>query len=482
MQSFQKYVVVLILVVTFTACQSSPVIELQVERPVPTAVAIPPSPLNGLWQTEGYGQLYEIEGDQFQIYALTAVSCVPTLSGAHLAASEAPIHNNELEAWLEIHILQDDGVDTIGIQVLPGVSVDEKQFVVDGIASQLTLHRLADWPEICRESTANTPLTTFDAFWQTYAEHYPFFEMKGVDWTAVRQQYRPQITDAISDEQLLAIFRDMIAPLEDAHTWIQPIDLDDGFEGQRPDPHPLSKADWQRTAEIVETAYLQTPITAYVKGEVAFGLLAGDIGYLRINGFADYANDDDFWTGMAELETALDDIFSQSFNGLVIDIRANDGGSDLYGLAVASRLTQTPYHAYTIEARSNPTDPTQWTAGQPILVQSSLRPGYDGPVILLTSRYSVSAAETFTMALMGRTPEVRRLGENTQGVFSVVLVHILPNGWWFGLQNERFLTGDGLTFDGAGIPPHINVSIFPPSDLAAGQDSALATAVQLLNQ
>jgi C-terminal processing protease CtpA/Prc len=219
-----------------------------------------------------------------------------------------------------------------------------------------------------------------------------------------------------------------------------------------------------------------------VKGEVAFGLLAGDIGYLRINGFADYANDGDFWAGMAELETALDDIFSQSFNGLVIDIRANDGGSDLYGLAVASRLTQTPYPAYTIEARSNPTDPTQWTTGQPILVQSSLCPGYDGPVILLTSRYSVSAAETFTMALMGRTPEVRRLGENTQGVFSVVLVHILPNGWWFGLQNERFLTGDGLTFDGAGIPPHINVSIFPPSDLAAGQDSALATAVQLLNQ
>ena len=92
----------------------------------------------------------------------------------------------------------------------------------------------------------------------------------------------------------------------------------------------------------------------------------------------------------------------------------------------------------------------------------------------------VSAAETFTMALMNRTSEVTRIGENTQGVFSVVLVHILPNGWWFGLQNERFLTIDGTTFDGPGIPPHIALPVFPQDELTAGQDKVLETALEML--
>ena len=198
---------------------------------------------------------------------------------------------------------------------------------------------------------------------------------------------------------------------------------------------------------------MQNDLQTYVNDQIAFGLLAGEIGYLRINSFTDYVVDGDFWAGMTALELALDEIFSQPMQGLIIDIRPNRGGSDLYGLAIANRLTDTPYHAYTIEARNDPTNPDSWTAGQPIFVQPTERFGFDGPVVLLTSRYTVSAGETFTMALMGRSPEVTRIGENTQGVFSVVLVHILPNGWWFGLQNERFLTQDGQTFDGPGIPP-----------------------------
>jgi hypothetical protein len=40
----------------------------------------------------------------------------------------------------------------------------------------------------------------------------------------------------------------------------------------------------------------------------------------------------------------------------------------------------------------------------------------------------VSAAETFTQALMRRRPKIVRVGENTQGVFSDVLGRRLPNG------------------------------------------------------
>jgi C-terminal processing protease CtpA/Prc len=59
--------------------------------------------------------------------------------------------------------------------------------------------------------------------------------------------------------------------------------------------------------------------------------------------------------------------------------------------------------------------------------------------------------ETFGMALLGREP-LRLIGLNTQGVFSDILSRSLPNGWRFHLPNELYLTSDGRTFDGTGVP------------------------------
>ena len=106
--------------------------------------------------------------------------------------------------------------------------------------------------------------------------------------------------------------------------------------------------------------------------------------------------------------------------------------------------------------------------------------GFRGPLVLLTSADSVSAAETFTMALLDRRPHVVRLGSNTQGVFSDVLVRKLPKGWTFGLPNEIYLTKDGKAFDGSGVPPDLEVPIFLEEDLASGRDSALDKALELL--
>jgi C-terminal processing protease CtpA/Prc len=100
--------------------------------------------------------------------------------------------------------------------------------------------------------------------------------------------------------------------------------------------------------------------------------------------------------------------------------------------------------------------------------------------MLLTSADSVSAAETFTMAVLDRQPHVIRVGANTQGVFSDVLGRKLPNGWSLGLPNEVYLTKDGKAFDGPGVPPDIEVPVFSSEDLADGRDSALNKALELL--
>jgi C-terminal processing protease CtpA/Prc len=101
-------------------------------------------------------------------------------------------------------------------------------------------------------------------------------------------------------------------------------------------------------------------------------------------------------------------------------------------------------------------------------------------VVELIGPLTISAGETFTQALVGRTPHVTRIGEDTQGVFSDVLVKRLPNGWRFGLPNEVFRTREGTTYDGMGIPPDIPIPVFTEEDVAAGRDPGMAKALQVL--
>ena len=166
----------------------------------------------------------------------------------------------------------------------------------------------------------------------------------------------------------------------------------------------------------------------------------------------------------------------------MIDVRINGGGADPYGLAIASRLATNEYLAYTKVARADPIDRNKWTPGDPSLVRPSARPGFRGPTVELIGPLTISAGETFTQALMGRTPRITRIGENTQGVFSDVLSRRLPNGWRFGLPNEVFRTPQGTTFDGPGIPPDAAVPVFADEDVAAGKDPGVAKALEILRR
>ena len=272
----------------------------------------------------------------------------------------------------------------------------------------------------------------------------------------------------------------MIAPLEDAHTFIGAGSLDRRFGGARKSSSSVAREDRDRAYALV-AKYLTAPLKPFCEGQVEIGKLRPDIGYIRIRSFSGYHSDRSFESGLEALEDALDAAFADagSWKGLVLDVRINGGGADPYGLAIASRLTEREYVAYAKQAWNAPGEPTRWTAEQPSVVKPSKRARFAGPVVELIGIDSVSAAETFTQALLLRRPAVVRIGENTQGVFSDVLVRSLPNGWRFGLPNERFVT-EGRSYDGPGIAPDVPVSSFTPEGLASGRDAGIEAALARL--
>jgi hypothetical protein len=427
--------------------------------------------LDGWWVSDGYGILLEIKGDQMKASEITAISCLP-----HWTAKGQAKTSEDAQA---VFVLTQAPVN---ILLQPGRSADHKFLQSPGAASRVGLRRIMQPPPACDKPTANTPLNNFDIFWTTFEEHYPFFALHGVNWKEVRDKYRPRVTDKTTPDELFDIFKAMIKPLHDAHTAVRGPSPKQRYNGERKGTQPIDAETSQKIREIIETHYTHGKLKTWCNGRVSFGMLPDSIGYLRITAFAGYANRPGFDAQVQALEEALDQAFQDGakLKGLVIDVRINHGGSDVLGVAVAARLATRDYLAFAKKARNDPSDPSQFTTPQETQVRVSTRPHFHGKVVLLTGSNTVSAGETFTMALMGRAPPVVRVGESTQGVFSDVLGRSLPNGFRFRLPNEIFLTQDGKAFDGPGIPPHVPIAVFPREDLAKGRDGCLENAKEIL--
>lgn len=442
----------LVMVGTLTTACGNPATE-------PADIEIPP----GFWLVEDYGTALSVHDNVVEAYQLTELSC---LTDAPATRSEKP----------GTYVTEDKDVLTLR----PGTQPDRATLHIDGSAGDRTLRRIPALPTPCTSS--NEP-TTFDVFWQTFQENYPFFAAKGIDWHQVRDRYRERAALAEQrgdDTELFAVLRDMVAPLNDAHVVVSA--GEHGFFGiGRPGTTiPGPQLD-QRVKEHVQRRDLQQhPLTEYANGRISYADLPGqDYGYLRVSAFSGYTAERTFAADSAELDRALDAIFTADrltrLRGLILDLRLNGGGSDSLGLQLAARLTDRPYFAYAKKTRS--TEP--W-----VQRVEPARAGFAGPVAILTSGSTISAGETFTQAMMERPSRTIRIGQPTQGVFSDVMRRKLPGArhadWSFGLPNEEFLTSDGRTFDGAGIPPEVTEPVFTDEEFSQDRDSGFDRAVRWL--
>ncbi|WP_405711609.1 S41 family peptidase [Streptomyces xanthophaeus] len=440
----------------------------------PAATAHQPA-TDGIWRTDGYGTVLSIRNGTLQEYQTTAVSCI---AGDTAQRTGPGAYTTSGNAVLTVRTRGDR---------------DRASVRLDGDVGERNLRRMVELPGACTRPAPGDPLASFDVFWQSFEENYPFFAAKGIDWHAVRDRYRPTVHEGTSPDELFAVFGKMVEPLHDAHVAVWDVDADgDGYPDRRfaqPRPGtvlPDGKLDAEVKKFVVERDLKDARnVQDFAAGRITYADLPGGQGYLRISGFGGYAGDDaPYAAELAELDKALDAVFGQDrtrhLKGLVIDLRINGGGSDAMGLHIAGRLTDTPYLAYSKRARNDPADPARHTRPQPLYVTPAPGPRYTGPVAVLTGGSTVSAGETFTQALMDRPGRTVRIGQPTQGVFSDVLERKLPNGMALWLPSEELLTRSGRTFDGAGIPPHLTEPVFTPQEFARNEDSAFDRAVKVL--
>jgi C-terminal processing protease CtpA/Prc len=103
-----------------------------------------------------------------------------------------------------------------------------------------------------------------------------------------------------------------------------------------------------------------------------------------------------------------------------------------------------------------------------------------GPVIILTSTFTFSAAEDFTV-FASSLPNVVRIGATTAGSTGNSIRLELPGGLLATICAERHAWPDGREYVGVGIAPHIPVES-TIADSRAGRDPVLDVARQRLSR
>ncbi len=433
--------------------------------------------LTGFWKSQGQGLLLEINNDQYRLYDLTTISCIQTDDGG-----------------------SDDFFSSVTSVRL---NSDQQQllFIASGNVVDTQLSRLAALPDQCAKGgmQANRdPELNFEVFWNTFAENYPAFARRGVDWQQVYQQYRPQVTAQTSDATLFSIMGEMIAPLNDGHVQVTNADgesissftqgayqrnLQRDFEQQKliTDRQQYNGQAIAAHFNTIQNNYLHGLIETGVLEQMFWGKTEDNFGYLYLGEF-EFADKDNADANSTQTIATLRDSMAavvadmHTVEGLIIDLRFNPGGNDAIAFEVAAFFNDQELPVFSVQS-AMPGQQISPAVSANLPVAAGSR--YGGPIALLTSSLTASAAEVFTLALR-ELPHVTLVGGNTSGDLSNSLDKQLPNGWTFSVAPDVYRSQDGRVFEAEGIPANAVVPFFSHTDRVLGIDTAIDTAQQIL--
>lgn len=318
-----------------------------------------------------------------------------------------------------------------------------------------------------RAQTKNSPQQLFNELWTLFDDRYSVFEQRNVDWDKVRAYYAPMVSDDMTDAALYDVCCAMIRELNDAHVTL----IDKKSDSARfcnsfgfPDSTAIFKT-FEKPQAFFKLVDSTLQVNGFVTPQVSekFNVYSSSerLGYIRLNlmksSYKGFAN-------------ALDQLKDKE--GLILDLRMNPGGNDYYLHRIAGRLVDEKQISHYKSSRIPKTDEFRK------LKKWNLKPigpyQYVKPIVILTSNFTASASEVFTMALKDQ-PHVTVVGTSTNGSFSNMYTGKLANGWKVVMSCRRTYSADMVIYEGKGIAPDVYI---PHTDTS--KDQALLKAIEML--
>ena len=319
---------------------------------------------------------------------------------------------------------------------------------------------LGDVPE-------NNPEAVFEYFYKQINENYSGKDVRPISWDSLYKVYRPKVTTKTTDNQLIDIFKSMIVLYEDLH-----LSFKAGSNFYNPSFSSVSIngfPDYSGDAAI-EKSLGKRP-KAY-KSLFSYEKTSSNIGYISIHTFDGGFSQADF----VFFNTILEEL--KDTKALIIDIRKNSGGQVNNAENIAGRFTTTSQlYKYTrIKIGIGKTDYSDFN-GFTLKTRGTWQ--YTKPIVLLTGRYTYSAAVSFTMMLRPLS-NLTTVGNNTGDGVVGFTTRELPNGWLLQFPSGLAFLPDKTVVEGSGgLKPKI-LAIISEEQKKNGQDAILEKALELL--
>lgn len=306
----------------------------------------------------------------------------------------------------------------------------------------------------------NTPEAIFENLAETFRTSYGPFEERQIEWATLYATYRPRVTAATSPDELYVIITEMLRHLDDGHVQLttpgRPVFNANYLRDNKIDDD-LFNLDVIRNRYLT-AGYRQLPDNGYVMGRIQ----NRNIGYIHFR----YVS-----TNFSILRDFLRD--NEGADGIIIDLRHNEGGDFTYCFSEMGRLTDRTREVFSSRTKNGPgpQDFTPWFTWR--IQPSGSR--FTRPIVVLTDRYTISAGERTAMAFRC-LPQVTTIGEATCGALSTMIGRELANGWYYTLATQHTRFADGKSYEGVGLPPDVQVKN-TREELSQGLDRVLQTAI-----
>jgi Peptidase family S41/Tricorn protease C1 domain len=303
-------------------------------------------------------------------------------------------------------------------------------------------------------------LEAFDKVWEAFDKEYAMFSIKpNVDWSKLRDTYRPRAEKVKNSYELGAVLADMLAHLEDLHVYVMvKKEYVPGYNR-----HRSLNANWKAASNIIGRI-------TNTRKDLAWAISSESIGYINIYSLSNQRLPQLFEKTLEKMSDT---------KGLIIDLRFNGGGSETLGIKIAGSFLDKRRVYSTNQYRNGP---RHSDLGQ--LLQRSCKPSgpwyYTGPVVVLQGQKTMSSAESFAL-MLAQCPQVITMGDRTAGS-SANPRRIKTNvGITVNLPRWLDMDPDGKPIDAVGVAPDIPVKT-TSSDFSATKDKVLLAALRNLEQ
>jgi carboxyl-terminal processing protease len=400
-----------------------------------------------------------------------------------------------------------------GVLSVIGVSVLLLSFAIHGLAQ-------------AKQTSPEVRQKTFDVVWKTVHDKYFDPQFGGVDWTAVKKKYEPQIAAVENDVEFQDLLDRMLNEIKISHLHILDLakldqqlarsvvtrglalrDLDnqvvvtrtiDGSPaataGLRPgyvikaiddvpvvnaknaeakvakdnEKHRLTIIDEANTTREIEIGHALPPADKHESARIGTATRHVLVETKTLGDGIGYIYFTNFITPLKKrLISGFDSM--RNARGIVIDLRGNSGGETEVGLLLAGMFIDK-------EAQISI---TQTRKGEYQYKAKPQKNPYRGPVVILLDEESASESEEVAAGLqalgrvvvIGRTSRGEDMDATLQGLPMDSVALLYP----VGLPR----TPKALTIEGRGVIPDIDVKL-TRDELLKGTDSQLEAAIQHL--